>query len=100
MIHRFKSLVAGNRAKQKKETKEGYPEPGPDLPFFLNTEKQLLPISSTSTETQGAPIFSKLPPEIRREIPIKAFGARRIHMDLFYGHPYISIPGDNGLPHG
>lgn len=96
MFHRVKGWIADKRAKYRKKGKEGNAEPDPDLPFFLSTEKDLLPIENI--QSQAASIFSKLPLEIRRKILIKAFGARRVHMDLFYDHPYISTPGENGHP--
>jgi hypothetical protein len=93
MIQRLKAWITQKHVKGNNKNLERESE----LPFFMNTEQHLLPLSSTKTTTQDAPIF-KLPIDLRREILIDVFGARRVHMDLFYDHPYISKRGDSGLP--
>ncbi|KAJ4002799.1 hypothetical protein NW766_012732 [Fusarium irregulare] len=93
MIPRLKGWITQKHAKNN-NTK---PQREPELPFFLNSEQHLLPLCIAKIQMQDAPIF-KLPADLRHEILIQAFGARRIHMDLFYNYPYVSKPGDSGLP--
>jgi hypothetical protein len=54
----------------------------------------LKPSSSTQDLTVSAkssPLFDKLPPEIRRQNLILAFGDRTVHMDLILEHPLNQV---------
>lgn len=61
---------------------------------FLPTERSSYLTPSASSDDLTSYIsnyghFGRLPPEIRREILIFAFGARTIHVDLTYNSPFI-----------
>lgn len=40
-----------------------------------------------SSSLQNYGLFSRVPYEVRRQILVEAFGGRRLHMNLSYGHP-------------
>jgi hypothetical protein len=75
----------------RREKHNGVPEP-PTLPRLR--PHILTPSPSTEALPQSrqvAPFFQMLPPEIRRQILMMAFGDRTVHMDLTYDHP--PMPG-------
>ncbi|KAF4334531.1 hypothetical protein FBEOM_11638 [Fusarium beomiforme] len=87
MMRRFMAWYVAKREEHK-----DIPEP-PTLPD--PRPSILTPSTSVEALSQSqhtAPLFQKLPPEIRREILIAAFGDRTVHMDLTYDHP--SMPGN------
>lgn len=80
----------------------------PSIPFL--PEDRQRPItppschpSSSSTPgpaftTGNGPFFQKLPPEIRHQILVEAFGDRVVHMDLIYDHPILPRREHSSLP--
>ncbi|KAJ4217935.1 hypothetical protein NW759_008527 [Fusarium solani] len=64
------------------------------IPPYLPERRHyvLTPSASHENLNQAPPFFSKLPPEIRHEILVLAFGNRTLHMDLSFDHPMTPFP--------
>ncbi|RSL58239.1 hypothetical protein CEP54_007853 [Fusarium duplospermum] len=64
------------------------------IPPYLPKRRHhaLTPSASQEDLTQAPPFFSKLPPEIRHEILVLAFGDRTLHMDISFDHPMTPFP--------
>jgi hypothetical protein len=90
MKQRLKAWIASKRRNGKGEGKTSPVEP--EIPFFIDPQQAISTASSSHCQEQTSTIFDKLPPEIRRDILLKAFGGRRVHMDLVYQHP-LKPPG-------
>ncbi|KAM0350173.1 hypothetical protein ACHAPU_003338 [Fusarium lateritium] len=64
----------------------------PDVPHLPDPRPYALTPSSSVQDFKIPPqtplFFQKLPPEIRYEILVLAFGDRTVHMDLFFNHPF------------
>lgn len=81
---KLKSWIEGKLGKNRKDS--AVPEP----PMLPEPRRILTPSPSKddlSLPHQTAPIFTRLPPEIRHEILLQAFGGRTVHIDLVYQHP-------------
>ncbi|KAH7179984.1 uncharacterized protein B0J16DRAFT_417588 [Fusarium flagelliforme] len=62
----------------------------PEPPMLTEPRHVLTPTSSSDdlrSSNQTASIFTRIPPEIRHEILLQAFGGRTVHIDLVYQHP-------------
>lgn len=46
---------------------------------------------SVANATANSAFFQRLPPEIRRQILIEAFGGHAVHMDLRFDHPELPL---------
>lgn len=64
------------------------------IPPYLPERRHyvLTPSASHENLNQASPFFSKLPPEIRHDILVLAFGDRTLHMDLSFNHPMTPFP--------
>ncbi|OJJ42542.1 hypothetical protein ASPZODRAFT_29093 [Penicilliopsis zonata CBS 506.65] len=74
--------------------KKDEPSPLSQLPLLPAQRPHCLTPSASSEDLTSYYLFNYgsfgcLPPEIRREILILAFGARTIHVDLSFGYPLI-----------
>ncbi|KAK7425109.1 hypothetical protein QQX98_000023 [Neonectria punicea] len=92
MKRRVKAWIEAKQHKHESRPKGKDPDvPEPELPRLPDPRPySLTPATSTenlAARAQTSPLFDKLPPNIRREILIIAFGNRRIHLDLALDHP-------------
>lgn len=74
----------------------------PNLPVLpQRRQNNLTPVPSRENLVQGlstqSAFFEKLPPEVRQQIYIHAFGGRTIHIDLSFDHPRLPGPKHAGL---
>ena len=92
--NRIKDTLARFRAKKTSSNAPPHlpaPRPGALTP----TDDPESPLSRPIvTQDSSCLLFSKLPPELRREILILAFGKRSLHMGLVFDHPIVPRPSN------
>ncbi|KIH92457.1 hypothetical protein SPBR_02798 [Sporothrix brasiliensis 5110] len=84
----------------------------PALPYLPGSSASRVSLTDGAAEPENAtasPFFTRLPPEIRHQILVEAFGGRTLHMDIRESPPLLPISerspnpssvSPNGMPHG
>lgn len=85
----------------------------PDLPYLPGSSASRVSLTSAPATTSGhledSPFFSRLPPEIRHQILVEAFGGQTLHMDIRLSPPMLPMSErspittfdvDKYMPHG
>lgn len=100
MHSEFLNWFQGKRASGKR--RQAQDRPKPLVPPFASRSRPLTPtpsctasIAFASAATADSAFFQHLPPEIRREILVAAFGGRTMHMSLEFNHPRQLVPSSD-----
>ena len=91
----LRKILGDNSTQEEKKAGRKASEPAtPPLPVLPSTRKHRLTPSSSLENLKpfikpNGPFFEQLPPELRRQIYLAAFGDRTVHLDLRQEYPRL-----------
>ncbi|KAK3370633.1 hypothetical protein B0H63DRAFT_487336 [Podospora didyma] len=97
---RFRRLLHTIRGRNPVDDEPHEDDDRPSLPFLTAERPSILTPTPPRQSVVSLGTFALLPPELRREVLLAAFGERTLHIDLRLMHPRLPDRGDGIDEHG